>query len=109
MQLRTFAEYLALQLILSLVQVLPIETCARFCRGLAWLANDVFKFRRKVIDENILGVFPEMPILERQEMSRRMWYHLFLMGCEIAQAPRKIHDSNWQRHVYIRDKVQMTN
>lgn len=109
MQLRTLAEYLALQLILSIVQVLPIETCARFCRGLAWLANDVLKFRRKVIDGNILGVFPVMPLAERREMSRKMWYHLFLMGCEIAQAPRKIHDSNWRRHVYIRDEVQMTN
>ena len=38
-----------------------------------------------------------------------MWYHLCLMGCEIAQAPRKIHDSNWRKYVYIRDKVQMTN
>jgi KDO2-lipid IV(A) lauroyltransferase len=38
-----------------------------------------------------------------------MWYHLCLMGCEIAQAPRKIHDSNWRKYIYIRDRVQMTN
>jgi KDO2-lipid IV(A) lauroyltransferase len=31
------------------------------------------------------------------------------MGCEIAQAPRKIHDSNWRDYVYIRDQEQMTN
>ena len=109
MQLRIFVEYLALQLVLSLVQVLPIETCARFCGRFAWLANDVFKFRHRVIDENILGVFPDMPLNERRKISLKMWYHLFLMGCEIAQAPRKIHDSNWRRHVFIRNKVQMTN
>jgi KDO2-lipid IV(A) lauroyltransferase len=109
MRLKSLAEYLALQLILSCVQVLPIETCARVCRGLAWLVSDVIKFRRKIIDENILGVYPNMPPEKRNEMSRKMWYHLFLMGCEIALAPRKIHDSNWRKYVYIRDKKQMTN
>lgn len=109
MRLKSFAEYLALQLVLSFVQVLPIETCARVCRFFAWLISDVIKFRRKIIDENLLGVYPDMPVEQRREISREMWYHLLLMGCEIAQAPRKVHDSNWRKYVYIRDKVQMTN
>lgn len=109
MQLKSLAEYLALQLVLSCVQILPIDVCARICRRAAWLISDVIKFRRKVIDENILGVYPDMVPEERNRMSREMWYHLLLMGCEIAQAPRKIHDSNWRKHVYIRDKQQMTN
>ena len=109
MRLKSLAEYLALQLVLSCVQVLSIDTCARICRGMAWLVSDVIKFRRKVIDANILGVYPDMPQDKRNDMSREMWYHLLLMGCEIAQAPRKIHDSNWRKYVYIRDKVQMTN
>lgn len=109
MRLKSFAEYLALQLVLSCVQVLPIDMCARCCRGVAWLVSDVIKFRRKIIDENILGVYPDMAPEKRNEMSRQMWYHLLLMGCEIAQAPRKIHDSNWRKYVYIRDKKQMTN
>ena len=109
MHLRTYAEYLILQLVLSLVQIFPIEMCAKFCRGMAWLITHKIKFREKIIDDNILGVYPEMPLDRRREMAQEMWYHLFLMGCEIAQAPRKIHDSNWRNYVYIRDKVQMTN
>ena len=109
MRIRSFAEFLILQLVLSVVQVLPIDFCARCCRWLAWFVTDVVKFRRKVIDGNILGVYPDMPENERQALTRKMWYHLFLMGCEIAQAPRKIHDSNWRKYVYIRDKFQMTN
>ena len=107
--MRKFAEYLSLQLVVSIVQILSIDACAQLCRWLAWLFADVIKFRRSVIDENILGVYPDMPEPERREMTRQMWYHLCLMGCEIAQAPRKIHDSNWRKYVYIRDKVQMTN
>lgn len=108
MRFKALIEYLALQLVLAMVQILPMSACARLCRGLAWLVADVIRFRHKVIDANILGVFPDMPEHQRREMARKMWYHLCLMGCEIAQAPRKIHDSNWRKHVYIRDKVLMT-
>lgn len=109
LNLRTLAELVVLKVILSVVQILSIDQCASLCQKLAWLVNDVIKFRRKVIDENILGVFPDMPEPERKAMARQMWYHLCLMGCEIAHAPRRIHDSNWRDYVYIRDKVQMTN
>ncbi|MEL7499700.1 MAG: lysophospholipid acyltransferase family protein [Planctomycetota bacterium] len=108
-KIKTIAELILLKVVLAVVQVLTIEQCSWCCRKLAWLVNDVIKFRRKVIHENILGVFPDMPESERIEMARKMWFHLCMMGCEIAHAPRKIHDSNWRDYVYIRDKVQMTS
>lgn len=107
--MRKRLEVIALQIVLCIVQVLPIEACAKICRGLARLVSDKIGFRRDIIRENIRGVFPDASDDEIQQMSRRMWYHLFLMGCEIAHAPRKLHDSNWRKFVYIRDKVQMTN
>ena len=106
--MRKMFEYLLLQLLISFVQVLPTSWLKPLCNGLAWLVADRLKFRRKVIRENILGVYPDTPDDEIDRMGRAMWFHLFLMGCEIVQAPRKIHDTNWRRHVYIRDKVQMT-
>jgi KDO2-lipid IV(A) lauroyltransferase len=106
--MKKYLEYIAFQVLLSLVQVFPIEYCAKFCRWLSWLVTDVIKFRDQVIDENILGVFPEASTQRRHELKREMWYHLFLMGCEIAHGPRKIHDSNWRKYVFIRDKVWMT-
>ena len=85
--LKTYLEYLALQLILAIIQVLPISMCASLCRGIAWLFCDVFGFRRKVIDENIAAVYPDLSPEQRTNMSREMWYHLTLMACEVAQAP----------------------
>ena len=107
--LKIYIEYFALQFVLAAIQILPISMCASVCRWLAWLVCDVLKFRHKVIDENIAAVYPDLSAAERTDMSRKMWYHLTLMACEVTQAPRKIHDSNWRDHVYIRDKVQMTN
>jgi KDO2-lipid IV(A) lauroyltransferase len=102
-------ELLILKLVICIVQVLPMSVCDRLCHQLAWLVADVLKFRKKIIWENLRGVYPDIIDDRCQTMTRRMWYHLFLMGCEVAQAPRKIHDSNWRKYVTIRDKVQMTN
>ena len=107
-KIRSFCEYILIQLVISFFQALPLETCDRFCRFAATLISDRIGFRRNVIRENILGVFPNAPDEKIADMSRAMWYHLLLMGIEIAQAPRKIHDTNWRSHVYIRDVVQMT-
>jgi KDO2-lipid IV(A) lauroyltransferase len=106
--MKKIVEYLAFQVVLSIVQIMPIEMCAKVCRGLAWLVSDVLGFRKKIIYANLRGVYPDLSEQRCREMSRSMWYHLCLMGCEIAQAPRKIHDTNWRRYVYIKDKVQMT-
>ncbi len=108
-RVRWTLESALLQFLIAVLQVLPISSCARFCRFLAWLLNDVVKFRRKVIFENIQAVYPQLTETQVKTMSENMWYHLLMMGCEIAHAPRKIHDSNWRKYVYIRDKVLMTN
>ena len=106
--MRSFAELMFLKVFVSLMQMFPIETCARFCRTMAWLTADVLGFRRKVITENLRGVYPEITDERCREMARQMWYHLFLMCCEVAQAPRKIHHTNWRKYIKIRDERLMT-
>ena len=108
LQARRILEYLILRIVISILQILSADACASFARWLAWFVNDVVKFRRRVIHENITGVYPDKTEAERTEMAREMWYHLIMMAIEIAQAPRKIHDTNWRKYVYIRDKVLMT-
>lgn len=98
-----FLIYVAVRLAICIVQALSIETCAAGCRWMAWLANDVINKRGEVVDENLRLAFPEMPSDERRNLARRMWEHLFLMVVEMAHAPRKIHDTNWQQHIHVRD------
>ncbi len=107
--LRRYLEYFLIRLLVSLIQVMPIQWCASFASRLAYLVNDVIRFRRQVIDENIRAVYPAISQSERIEMSRKMWYHLVMMGCDIVHAPRRIHDTNWRRYVYIRDIKLMTS
>ena len=93
-----YAAYLVVRWFVCLVQALPLATCHRACRFLAWFAADVVKLRRDVVTENVRHAFPEMTDRARDKLIRRMWEHLFLMIVEIAHTPRKIHDSNWRNY-----------
>lgn len=93
--------YVILRLFICIIQALRIETCHTVVRVLAIVATDVVRLRGRVVDDNLRNVFPEKSGKERRRMARRMWEHLFLMVCEIAHAPRKIHRSNWHEHVSI--------
>jgi len=103
-QLRHVAEYLAVRVALSLIQAVNIETCAAISGFAAWLAADVFRIRRRVVAENLRIAFPGMSDQERRRLTRRMWEHLLLMVCEVAQIQRKIHETNWRKYVTIPGK-----
>ncbi len=102
--LRHLAEYAAVRVFISLIQAVCIETCQTVCRALGWFACDVVHFRAKIIEENLSYAFPDATPDERRRVARQMWEHLLLMVCEIAQAPRKIHETNWRRFVTVHRK-----
>ena len=108
-KLRQLVEYSLIRGIICMAQILSIDSCAALARQLAWLFNDVIKFRVDVVDENIRHVYGELSPTQRTDMAREMWYHLIMMGFDIIHAPRKIHDTNWRDYVYIRDKQLMTS
>lgn len=101
-------EYALVRALVCLVQLLSPRQCAGLARFAAWLLADVFKIRRSTCLENLAGVFPDLTPAEQGAMIRSMWFHLVLMGCEVILVPRKVHRTNWRKHVFIRDKRLMT-
>lgn len=99
--LKDWLAYLALRVFVCLVQTLSLETCERWTRLIAWLASDVVRLRDKVVEENLRLAYPRLNDRQRRKLKRRMWRHLLLMVCEIAHAPRKIHDTNWRNYFSI--------
>src|SRR5205085_1638457 len=91
--------YLFVRVAISLIQAVSIETCQTVTSWIAWLACDVLGIRRKIVHENLTIAYPNSTVAERSRLARRMWEHLLIMVCEIALAPRKIHETNWRRHV----------
>lgn len=99
-----YLVYLAVRLVICIVQALPIETCDWLAWQVAWLAYDVLKLRRAITDENLRHAFPEKTDAERATIARGMWQSLVMMVCEIAQVPRKVHDTNYRRHIHLKDR-----
>jgi len=71
---------------------------------MAWFFSDVVPLRAKLIDENLQRAFPEWTAERRRDCRRRMWEHLILFVAEIAQAPRRIHITNYGRHIDFRQR-----
>lgn len=101
--------YIALRVLIAIVQSTSLENCQRCSRVLAyWLAHWV-PLRRDTIDENLRRVIPNIDACELAAMRLAMWEHLLLMVCEIAQAPRKVHRSNWRDHFSLPHKKVIVN
>ena len=102
-QVVDYLVYVAVRILICIVQAIRIETGQRFARTLAWLFCNVLHIRGRVVDDNLAHAFPEMSTAARLRLARRMWEHLFLLVLEVAHTPRKIHETNW------RDFVRLTN
>ena len=99
--------YLVFRAVVCLVQILPLERCDRICKLLAKLFSTWIPLRQSLIRENLQMIFPEWGPDQSEQVTENMWHHLLLMGCEVAQAPRKIHRENWHEHFHIPDRRSM--
>jgi KDO2-lipid IV(A) lauroyltransferase len=101
-----FCLYLVVRVVIALIQALPLDVCEKIANVLATLAGRVLRIRGNVVEENLRIAFPEMTSEERQTTTCQMWRHLILMIMEIAQTPRKVHETNWKEHSYIVNQEQ---
>ena len=68
---------------------------------MAFLFNDVFRVRGRLVETNLSRAFPETTRRERGRLARDMWKHLFLMVAEVAHAPRQLNNINWCKRVKL--------
>lgn len=104
-----YLVYLAVRIAICFIQAITIEACHALSRALAFLACDILRLREGVLEDNLRHVYPTWSAQQRRDLSRRVWEHLFLLVCEVAHAPRKIHDTNWRRHVTIDQKRELVS
>ena len=107
-QAGNYLVYLFVRLFICAIQTVRIETCAVAARLLAFALHDVIRIRRQVVEDNLLHSLPHYSAAERQRVARQMWEHLLLMVCEIAHAPRKLHETNWRDYVDVQGLADIT-
>lgn len=96
-----YCVYVFVRLLVATIQVLPTDSAATCCRFGAWALTRVLAIRQSTLRENFQRVYPQATEPQLQRLTAAMWYHLLLMLCEIAWAPRRLHRCNWQAHVFI--------
>ncbi len=94
----TNLEYGALRTFCALVNSIPYPLAMAAARGLAFLAFDVFGFKRNRTLARIAGAFPEKSLREMRTIARRSLANVLQSAVEMIRAPR--FDKAWMdRHV----------
>ena len=102
-KLSDYAVFVVVRIIIAVLQALPVSTSKALARGFAVLMHDVVRVRRNVVDENLRHAFPNWSEPRRQQVARAMWNHLFLMIVEFALVGRKLHWTNWRKHIKLKN------
>jgi KDO2-lipid IV(A) lauroyltransferase len=97
-----YAVYLAVRLLVSVIQALPLEAGCRLAAGLAWLAYHVDRRHRLAADDNLRHAFPgEYDDRQRDQIVRAVYRHFCTMLVEMIHLPRKLHPNNWRRYLHL--------
>ena len=100
---RDFAAYLALRLVVGIIQALTDWAARTLALTLAWLAYRIDARHRRVADENLRHAFPDLSAAARDRLVRGCFRHFATLLVEVARMPRKLHPHNWRDHVELAD------
>src|SRR5262245_37306684 len=93
-----FAVYLAVRVVVSVVQAVPPPVAFWLADQIAWLFYRFVPSRRRVAIDNLVAAYPELasdpPRADR--LVRAMYRHFVRAAVEGLLLPRKLHVTNWR-------------
>lgn len=92
--------YLAVRLVVCLVQSLPWEWAEAFTDTLAWLAYRVDRRHRRVAEDNLARAFPVLGLAARDRLVRDVYRHCCRVVVEMTLLPRKLRATTVESRVY---------
>jgi KDO2-lipid IV(A) lauroyltransferase len=94
-----YLVYLAVRVMVCVIQALPESVAWEFAGLLGWLAHRLNRRHRAVAAENLRQSFPHLGEPAIAEIVREVYHHFALMVVEMILMPRKYHVSNIDRFV----------
>jgi KDO2-lipid IV(A) lauroyltransferase len=95
-----YAVYVAVRVVVCVLQAVPLRVALGFGNALAWVAYQVDKRHREVARDNLRYAFPEL-ISDPDKCDRLVracYRHYCTMVVEIACLPRRIYVHNWRKY-----------
>ncbi|MDB5307409.1 MAG: Phosphatidylinositol mannoside acyltransferase [Gemmataceae bacterium] len=104
-----FAVYLAVRLLVCLIQALPPAVAFKIAEVLAWAAYKIDKRHRQVAAENIRFAFPDLAAdpARVDRLVRATYRHFLLVAVEMVLLPRKLHVISWRRYSTLYPMARM--
>lgn len=103
-----YLVYLAVRVIVCVIQALPFETGRLIARLIAWLAYQIDRRHRLVAAENLQKAFPgQHSAAEIDGMVRGVYRHFCTLLIEIMHMPRRYHLHNYKQRVHLREPRRM--
>jgi KDO2-lipid IV(A) lauroyltransferase len=98
-----YATYLAVRALVAVVQMVSPRVAYAVADFLAWLVYKLVKSRRRIALENLRAAFPELGAdpARADRLVRAMYRHFLRAGIEFLLLPRKLHISNWRKHLVM--------
>jgi KDO2-lipid IV(A) lauroyltransferase len=97
-----YVVYLVVRILVCLIQMMTWALARQFAGLLAWLAYRVDRRHRLVALENLRRAFPgRYTEAELDGLVRATYLHFARLLTEIILTPRKLHVSNWKKHVIL--------
>ena len=102
------AVYLAVRLVVCLIQALPPAVSFKLAEFLARVAYRVDRRHREVAADNLRHAFPELAAdpAELDRLVRATYRHFLRMVVEIALLPRKMHPTTWRKYLTMYPAVR---
>jgi KDO2-lipid IV(A) lauroyltransferase len=99
-----YLAYLAVRILMCVIQALPLACGRGMASGLAWLAHRIDRRHREVARDNLRQAFPgRFNQAELDGLVRSTYRHFCTLVIEIIQLPRILHPNTWRRHLQLTD------
>ena len=96
--------YLAVRLVLCLIQSLRLETGYALARLIGLLGYHLNQRHRLVAEDNLRRAFPgRYSQAELDAIVRAVYVHFASIIIEIAHIPRRLRDTTWHQHIQVRN------
>src|SRR5947209_5497295 len=96
-----YPVYLVVRVVVVLLQTLSFRAATALAGVFAQLVYQVDGRHRRVADENLRHAFPELDAPGRDRAIRAVYQHFCLLVIEIICLPRRIHATNWKKHIFL--------
>src|SRR6266576_303091 len=90
-----FAVYVAIRVVVCVVQALSWPLALKLATGLAWLGYRVNRRHRLIAAENVQRAFPELDEDAVNRLVRASYLHFTTMVVEMIRMPRMLHRANF--------------